>query len=71
LFAPQSGDETRDYLSRKAGEGMDYVQDKTRDVRDRAQALVEQGKRAVSQQTEPISKAIEAGREAYRSEKPH
>src|SRR2546429_4770229 len=30
LFAPKAGDETRDYLSKKADEGKDYAQRKAR-----------------------------------------
>jgi gas vesicle protein len=71
LFAPKSGVETRDYISRKADEGVDYVQGKSREMRDRAEDLVEQGKRAVSRQAESVSQAVDAGREAYRSEMSH
>jgi gas vesicle protein len=71
LFAPQSGRETRDLISRKADEGMDYAQRKAQDVRDRAQSLVDRGKQAVSRQRESISQAVEAGREAYRAEMPN
>src|SRR5262245_44680915 len=68
LFAPQSGRETREFISRKADEGMDYAQRRTQDARDRAQDLVDRGKQAISRQRESISQAVEAGREAYRSE---
>ena len=40
LFAPKSGEETRDYLSKKADEGKDYAQKKARELRERADELV-------------------------------
>jgi len=35
LFAPKSGEETREYLSLKADEGRDYAQRKARELRER------------------------------------
>ena len=36
LFAPKSGEETRDFLAKKADEGKDYAQKKARELRERA-----------------------------------
>jgi gas vesicle protein len=47
LYAPQAGSDTRDYLGEKAREG-----------RQRAQAAAEKGR-------DTLSSAIERGREAY------
>ena len=69
LFAPKSGDETRDYLSKKADEGREYTQRKAKELRERAEDLVEQGKDVASRQKENISAAVDAGREAYQREK--
>ncbi len=69
LFAPTSGEETRDYLSKKADEGRDYAQRKARELRERADDLIERGKTAVAHQKESISAAVDAGREAYQREK--
>jgi len=33
LFAPKSGEDTRDYLAKKADEGKDYAQKKARELR--------------------------------------
>ena len=44
LFAPKSGEETRDYLNKKADEGKDYAQRKARELRERADELVERSK---------------------------
>ena len=65
LFAPKSGEETRDYLTKKADEGRDYAQRKARELRERADELVERGKDVASRKRESISAAVEAGREAY------
>ena len=42
LFAPQSGDETRDFLSRKADMGRDLVQRRATEIRNQASSLREQ-----------------------------
>jgi len=68
LFAPKSGEETREYLSKKADEGREYAQRKARELRDRAEDLIERGKEAVSRQKEAISTAVEAGKETYKRE---
>jgi gas vesicle protein len=69
LFAPKSGEETREYLSQRAEEGKDYAQRKARELRERADDLVQRGKQAASRQKESISAAVDAGREAYQREK--
>ena len=69
LFAPKSGEETREYLSQKADEGREYAQRKARELRERAEDLVERGKSAATRQKETLSAAVDAGREAYQREK--
>ena len=69
LFAPKSGEETREYLSQKADEGRDYAQRKAQELRERAEDLVERGKNVAARQRESISAAVDAGREAYQREK--
>ncbi len=69
LFAPKSGDETREYLSKKADEGRDYAQKKARELRERAEDLIERSKEIAGRQKESISAAVDAGREAYLKEK--
>jgi len=68
LFAPKSGDETRDFLSKKADEGKDYAQRKAKELRERADDLIERGKEVASRQKDSISAAVEGAREAYRRE---
>jgi gas vesicle protein len=69
LFAPKSGEETREYLSQKADEGREYAQRKARELRERADDLVERGKSVASRQKDSISAAVDAGRDAYQKAK--
>jgi gas vesicle protein len=68
LFAPKSGEETREYLSSKAEEGRDYAQKKARELRERAEDLIERSKEIMSRQKDAVSSAVEAGKETYRRE---
>jgi gas vesicle protein len=65
LFAPKSGEETREYLSKKADEGREFAQRKARELRERADELIERGKDVAARRKDSISAAVEAGREAY------
>jgi gas vesicle protein len=65
LFAPKSGEETRDFLTKKADEGRDYAQRKARELRERADELIERSKDVATRKKDSISAAVEAGREAY------
>jgi gas vesicle protein len=65
LFAPKSGEETRDLLSQKADEGRDYAQRKARELRERADELIERSKDVANRKKDSLSAAVEAGREAY------
>ena len=65
LFAPKSGEETREFLTQKADEGKDYAQRKARELRERADELVERGKDVAARKKDSIAAAVDAGREAY------
>jgi gas vesicle protein len=69
LFAPKSGDETREFLVQKAEEGKEYAQKKARELRERAEDLVDRGKHVATRQKESLSAAVDAGREAYQKSK--
>jgi gas vesicle protein len=56
LFAPASGDETRQYLGERAREG-----------RERAADAARQGRELLNRQRDTIADALERGREAYES----
>lgn len=68
LFAPKSGDETREFLSSKADEGREYAQRKARELRDRAEDLIERSKEIMAKSKEAVSSAIDAGKESYKRE---
>jgi gas vesicle protein len=65
LFAPKSGEETREFLTKKADDGRDYAQRKARELRERADELIERSKEVAVRKKDSISAAVEAGREAY------
>ena len=54
LYAPATGNETREYLGDRAREG-----------RERAAAAAEKGREILNQGRETLSTAIDRGREAY------
>lgn len=54
LFAPATGEETRDYIGEKA-----------RESRDKARGAVDQGREFYQRHRETVSTAIDRGREAY------
>lgn len=54
LYAPSTGEQTREYLGERAREG-----------KDRATEAAERGRQAVAQGRETLANAIERGREAY------
>ena len=66
LFAPKSGEETRELIRSKAGEGKDYLKRRGEEARESATEWVERGRTAVSRQREQLSAAVEAGKQAYR-----
>src|ERR1700758_4746594 len=69
LFAPKSGEETREYLADKADEGREYAQRKARELRERAEDLIERSKEIMSKQKDSLTAAVDAGKDAYTREK--
>ncbi len=65
LYAPRSGDETREVLRSRAEEGRDYVRDRARQARDQATGWAERGREVLAQQKEQFRSAYEAGKQAY------
>jgi gas vesicle protein len=68
LFAPKSGEETREYLTSKADEGREFAQRKARELRERAEDLIERSKEIMAKQKEAVASAIDAGKETYKRE---
>lgn len=69
LFAPKSGEETRDFLSQKADEGREYAQKKARELRERAEDLIERSKEIINREKGSLAAAVEAGKETYQRER--
>lgn len=66
LFAPSSGEETREILRAKADEGKDFLKRQASELRDSAGDIVERGKEAMNRQKDVLADAIVAGKQAYR-----
>jgi gas vesicle protein len=69
LFAPKSGEGTRDYLAQKLKEGRKHARKKARELRERAEDLVEHGKEMVNQKKEQIAGELDEASKAFQSEK--
>jgi len=68
LFAPKSVRETREYLASRADEGRDYLRKRGRELREQATDYMERGKGVLNEQRDHLAAAVEAGKQAYRSE---
>lgn len=66
LFAPKTGEETRELIRGKAGEGKDYVKRRSEELRESAAEVLERGKSTIGRQKDQLAAAVEAGRQAYR-----
>ena len=65
LYAPRSGNETRDVIRARAEEGREYVRSRAREARDQASQWADRGREVLNQQKEQFRAAYEAGRQAY------
>jgi gas vesicle protein len=65
LYAPRSGNETREALRSRAEEGRDYVRGRAREVRSQAEEWVDRGRDVLNQQKDQFRAAYDAGRQAY------
>jgi gas vesicle protein len=65
LYAPRSGDETREVLRSKAQEGSERMRHQARRAREQASDFMDRGRDALNQQKEQFRSAYEAGRQAY------
>jgi len=66
LFAPKSGQETRDMIRNKAGEGSDYLKQRSTEFKQTATDWVDKSRDALNRQKDTIADAVQAGRQAYR-----
>jgi len=65
LYAPKTGEETRQQLRDAAGQGRDAMRDRARQARDQAGTWADKGREYLNSQKEQIRSAYEAGRQAY------
>jgi len=65
LYAPRSGDETRDVIRSKAQEGAERARHHARRAREQANDWVDRGRDVINQQRDSLRNAYEAGRQAY------
>ena len=66
LFAPKSGQETRELIKNKASESGDYLARQSGALKDSAGDLLDRGKNVLNRQKDNLSDAVEAGKQAYR-----
>jgi gas vesicle protein len=66
LFAPQSGEETRERIKEKADASKDYLKRCGSDLRDSASDIIERGKEVIGRGKDTAVEGVEAAREAYR-----
>ena len=66
IFAPKAGNETREFLANKAGEGKDFLKRRGDDLKDSAGDLVDRGRDVMGRQKDNLNAAVAAGKQAYR-----
>lgn len=64
VFAPKSGEGTREFLSKKVKEGSKHARKKARELRERADDLIDGGKEMINQAKEQIATGLDAADEA-------
>jgi len=69
LVAPKTGEETRKMIKDLAGETKEKVEGYIDEVKGKATTFVDKGKGFIEKEKHIISKAVEAGKEAYEKEK--
>ena len=69
VFAPKSGEGTREYLSKKVKEGSKHARKKARELRERADDLVDRGKELINQTKEGIATGFDEADKANAPEK--
>jgi gas vesicle protein len=66
LFAPQSGEETRDLLKNKADDAKDKLRRKGQEIRETAEEALSRSRESITRQRENLTAAVDAGKQAYR-----
>ena len=66
LFAPKTGEETRQLIKSKADEGKDYLLRQSEELKGSAADALERSRAAFMRQKEQLAAAVEAGKQAYK-----
>jgi len=77
LWAPRSGEETRQLLADKAGDGADYLRTRAQDgteylksrtdeIKTSASDIYDKGRTHLAKHKENLAAAVDAGKHAYR-----
>ncbi len=66
LYAPKTGEETRQQILDAAGQSKDVVKERARQAREQAGTWADKGRDYLNSQKDQIRTAYEAGRQAYR-----
>lgn len=65
LYAPLSGEDTRELIGRKAEEGRDLMTRKSGELRQQVTDIADRGRQAVNRQVDQFQAAVDAGKQAY------
>ncbi len=60
LYTPRSGKETRKMIADKAGEGMDYLESRSKELRQQAEDAVDRSREFVNKQKDRLAEALKA-----------
>lgn len=66
LYAPKTGEETRQQIREAAEQGRDVVKERAQQAREQAGNWADKGRDYLNSQKDQIRSAYEAGRQAYR-----
>ena len=68
LFAPRSGEETREVLFEKAKDGRRYAKERLRDLRNVANDVVDRGREVIDDQKDAVTAAVQVAKNTYHRE---
>ena len=66
LYAPKTGEETRQQIRDAAEQGRDAMKERARVAKEQAGTWADKGRDYLNNQKDQIRTAVEAGRQAYR-----
>lgn len=66
LYAPKTGEETRQQILDAAEQGRDVVKERARQAKEQAGTWADKGRDYLNSQKDQIRSAYDAGRQAYR-----